>query len=133
MIDITRNIVVTAENVEEVLRQLKKQLRNRCSSVEFMKSLSRKEREHQGFPLTTQMLLQNNLKTQNLINRIELIKGDLGKDSMSRFHTMPEDKFRCEDCAAFGFRTMWNDKNGYWLLPDGVDKITIPVIVSLNI
>lgn len=118
MIDITRNIVVSAENVEEVLRQLKKQLRNRYSSVEFMKSLSRKEREHQGFPLTTQMLLQNNLKTQNLINRIELIKGDLEKGSNSRFHTDTTKCSYCSDAHWFIAPSYTNNNRSVWMFEE---------------
>lgn len=138
MIDITRNIVVTAENVEEVLLELRKEM----SAVKrilvmlnenFGNTERRRIDQKKGWTAVSKNRIR---KIQNLIDRIELVKGDLEEGSNSRFHTMPGDKFRCQDCAAFGFTTMWKDKHGYWELPEfgyRTRSAIVPVKVSLHI
>ncbi len=137
MIDITRNIVVTSENAEEVLLELRKEM----SAVKRMLVMlnvnldpeARRIDEQRGWSAASNSRIR---KIQNLIDRIELVKGDLHKNTNSRFHTIPEDKFRCQDCAAFGFTTMWKDKHGYWELPEfgyRARSVLVPVKVSLDI
>lgn len=142
MIDITRNITVTAENVEEVLLELKNlrwDARNRLAMVRFIVPAIYTiwELPYEKVKEKKILAAQKELfKVQNLIDRIELVKWDLYKGSDSRFHTMPEDKFRCKDCAAFGFTTMWKDKHGYWELPEfgyRTRSAIVPVKVSLDI
>lgn len=139
MIDITRNIVVTAENVEEVLDQLRNRLIGEIalSMLEVRIGAELYSDPEWGFMLRTVLAAKKTAQVlRKLIDRIELVKGDLYKESDSRFHTMPEDKFRCQDCAAFGFTTMWKDKHGYWELPEfgyRTRSVLVPVKVSLDI
>lgn len=137
MIDITRNIVVTAENVERILFNLHIRLIGDVALSNMGSSLGEElyDNPDWDFMLRSISAAKKTVAiVKNLIDRIELVKGDLYKESDGRFHTMPEDVLRCMDCVYFGHTTAWNDKNGYWVVSDPFSgTVFIPVEVSLHI
>lgn len=94
MIDITRNIVVTAENVDSILYGLEQNMRIGQRSISMLMQFTKERELHnekpQNYSITIQLLRDSINKAQDLIDRIELIKPDLSIDGF--FCTSINDK-----------------------------------------
>lgn len=123
MIDITRNIVVTAENVEEVGKELARQYAvANMGSFAFVWAVSIEEEMHldkQGkYAAKLKTLKERMLKIQNLIDRIELVKGDLEKGSNSRFHTDTTKYNYCSDAHWFIAPSYTDNNRSVWMFEE---------------
>lgn len=91
MIDITRNIVVTAENVEGILFVLHNfKLHESLNTVIAGQTAWIPVDEFDLTPQERWIAAQKRLlRVQDLIDRIELVKGDLEPGLAGRFNTVP--------------------------------------------
>ncbi len=120
MIDITRNIVVTAENVEGILFVLHNfKLHESLNTVIAGQTAWIPVDEFDLTPQERWIAAQKRLlRVQDLIDRIELVKGDLDKGSNSRFHTDTTKYNYCSDAHWFIAPSYMNNNRSVWMFEE---------------